>query len=329
MRGGDHVSSRPLSVREMIYGGISLARYLARGGLFNINLEVTKRCNARCDFCDYWKEPRREELTDYVPVIRHLRPLSVSLTGGEPLLRKDLVDIISSIRRSFGFIYISLITNGALLTVKKGMELWEAGLDEFSISLDYMDERHDEERGIKGLTRHILKVAPVLAQKGVNMCFNTVIKRSNFRELPLFSRYVHSLGIKQSFSTYNEWRVGNAEYSIPADELDELKRVLEKLKQIKRELGHIETGEFYFDRIAEFFSTGGIPGCTAGINWVQVTPDGYVKRCSDFPVECHWSEWNKNTFEPTDCTRCWYSCRGAAQEPFTFKRLVEMAREAL
>ncbi|RLB09321.1 MAG: hypothetical protein DRG59_02735, partial [Deltaproteobacteria bacterium] len=81
------MSSRPLSVREMIYGGISLARYLATGGLFNINLEVTKRCNARCDFCDYWKEPRGIELDDYVPVIKHLKPLSVSLTGGEPLLR--------------------------------------------------------------------------------------------------------------------------------------------------------------------------------------------------------------------------------------------------
>ncbi len=323
------MSSRPLSVREMIYGGINLARYLVSGGLFNINLEVTKRCNARCDFCDYWKEPKGSELDDYVPVIKHLKPLSVSLTGGEPLLRKDLVDIIRSIRTSFGFIYISLITNGALLTVEKGMELWEAGLDEFSISLDYMNGRQDDERGIKGLTKHILDVAPKLAKKGVNMCFNTVIKRSNYKDLPLFARYVHSLGIKLSFSTYNGWRVGNLEYTIPDDELSELKEVIEKLKQIRDELGHIETRDYYFDRIPEFFQKGGIPGCTAGINWVQVTPDGYIKRCSDFPKECHWSEWDKKTFEPTDCTRCWYSCRGAAQEPFTFKRLVEMARETL
>ncbi len=323
------MSSRALSVREMIYGGISLARYLLAGGLFNINLEVTKRCNARCDFCDYWKEPKGEELSDYVPVIKHLKPLSVSLTGGEPLLRKDLEKLIRSIRKSFGFVYISLITNGALLTEERGMDLWNAGLDELSVSLDYMDERHDRERRIKGLTKHILDVAPSLARNGVNMCFNTVIKRSNFRELPLFARYVHSLGIKLSFSTYNWWRVGNKQYTIQDEELEELKNVLETLKEIKRELGHIETGYFYFDRIPEFFLKGGISGCTAGINWVQVTPDGYIKRCSDFPKECHWSEWHKGTFAPTDCIKCWYSCRGAAQEPFTFKRLVEMARETL
>lgn len=313
----------------MIYGGISLGRYLTRGGLFNINLEVTKRCNARCDFCDYWKEPKGKELKDYVPLIRKLKPLSVSLTGGEPLLRKDLPDIIRSIRENFHFIYISLITNGALLTVEKGMELWESGLDELSISFDYLDERHEKERGIKGLTGHILEVTPQLAKKGVNMCFNTVIKRENFRDLPKLACFVHSLGIHMSFSTYNKWRVDNWDHTIAQGELEELHHVIEELRQIRDELGHIGTRDYYFEQIPEFFSNGGIAGCTAGLNWLQVTPDGFIKRCSDFPVACHWSKWTVKTFEATDCKKCWYSCRGAAQEPLGFKRLVEMAREAL
>lgn len=91
----------------MLVGGYKFFRYLAIGGIFNVNLEVTKRCNARCDFCDYWKEKPVEELKDYVPIVKKLKPLSVGLTGGEPLLRKDLAKIISSLRQNFGFLFLS------------------------------------------------------------------------------------------------------------------------------------------------------------------------------------------------------------------------------
>jgi hypothetical protein len=140
---------------------------------------------------------------------------------------------------------------------------------------------------------------------------------------------VHALGIKQSFSTYNGWRVGNRSHSIMEAELAELGEVLEDLKGLRDEFDHIGTRDFYFDRIPRFFRDGGISGCTAGLNWLQVTPDGAIKRCSDAPVKCHWSGWSPTTFSPTECSKCWYSCRGAAQERLGFKRLVEMTREAL
>src|SRR5512138_2309997 len=97
--------SRKLTPKEMAIGGYKFFGYLLRGGLLNINLEVTKRCNARCDFCDYWKEEAPEELGDYVPVVRNLKPLSVSLTGGEPLLRKDIAQVVKSLRQGFRFVY--------------------------------------------------------------------------------------------------------------------------------------------------------------------------------------------------------------------------------
>jgi MoaA/NifB/PqqE/SkfB family radical SAM enzyme len=263
--------SRKLSVSEMAIGGFKFFRYLAMGGLFNINLEVTKRCNARCNFCDYWKEKAPYELSEYVSVVKKLNPLSVGLTGGEPLLREDLADVIGALRRNFGFLFISLITNGSLLTLEKGLELWEAGLDEFSISLDYLDERHDRERGLPGLTEHILSVAPQLKAAGVNMCFNVVIKRGNYLEIPRLLRETSKLGIKASLSTYNCWRIQNESHMIGVDDLPALSAVIEEVKALKT-LGCLTTGEYYLDRIPEFFKNRGIPGCTAGLNWVQVTP---------------------------------------------------------
>jgi MoaA/NifB/PqqE/SkfB family radical SAM enzyme len=314
---------------EMVVGGCKFVKYLTKGGLFNINLEVTKRCNARCDFCDYWKERAPCELEDYVPVVSKLNPLSVGLTGGEPLLRKDLPTLITSLRHNFGFLFISLITNGWLLTYRLGLELWEAGLDELSISLDYLDERHDQGRKMPGLTAHILQVAPQLANAGVNLCFNVVIKKGNYREIPRLISYASKIGVKVSISTYNSWRIDNESHMINKDELKDLRNIISEIKSLKKGLGNITTGEYYLDKIPDFFEKKGIPGCTAGINWVQVTPDGMIKRCSDHPVAVHYTKWRRGFFKPTTCEHCWYSCRGAAQEPWSLPRFFEEAKSAL
>lgn len=320
--------TRKLSASEMAAGGYKFLRYLLTGGLLNINLEVTKRCNARCDFCDYWKENPPAELTSYVPLVQRLAPLSVSLTGGEPFIRKDLPELIGALRESGGFLFISLITNGSLLTFERGIDVWRAGLDELSISLDYPDQRHDRERGIAGLTRRIFSVAPRLSQAGVNLCFNVVIKRGNYREIPAIVKKSAEMGVKVSLSAYNCWRVENETHMVPGEQLPGLKETIQTLKRMKQDLGNLTTGDYYLDRVAEFFEKRQVPGCTAGRNWLQVTPDGMIKRCSDQPVAGHFSTWRKDSFAPTDCGRCWYSCRGAAQEPWSLRRFYDLARDA-
>jgi MoaA/NifB/PqqE/SkfB family radical SAM enzyme len=321
--------SRKLTAREMIAGGNGFVRYLLRGGLFNVNLEVTKRCNARCDFCDYWKTESPAELQDYVPVIKKLAPLSVGITGGEPLMRDDLAEVIASLRRSFSFLTIGLITNGRLLTAERGAELWQAGLDELSVSLDYVDERHDRERGLPGLTQHILSLVPALRAAGVKLCFNVVIKQGNYQELPQIIRRAHAMGVRISLSTYNCWRINNARHMLQPSEHLALRAVIDEVKGLKRVLGNLSTSEYYLERVPRFFAQRAIVGCTAGLNWVQVTPDGMIKRCSDHPVACHFSSWRAGYFAPTECARCWYSCRGAAQEPWTVERFIAEAKEAL
>lgn len=313
----------------MTIGGYKFLEYLTRGGLLNINLEVTKRCNARCNFCDYWKEGISPELKDYVPIVKKLKPLSVSLTGGEPLLRQDLAQLIGSLRRSFGFLFISLVTNGSLLTLERGLQLWQAGLDELSISLDYLDERHDRDRGLPGLAGHILSVAPSLQLAGVNLCFNVVLKSENYREVPKILDQASKMGIKVSLSTYNCWKIRNEDHMVPKGELLELNGVIKTLSDLKKQQEVLTTSEYYLDKIPEFFEKRGIAGCTAGLNWIQVTPDAMIKRCSDHPVAGHFSEWHRGFFKPTRCDRCWYSCRGAAQEPWTWKRFVDIAKETL
>ena len=113
---------------------------------------------------------------------------------------------------------------------------------------------------------------------------------------------------------------------IGKEDLQNLQKIIEEVKSLKKSLRNVTTSEYYLNKIPEFFEKRGLPGCTAGLNWIQVTPDGMIKRCSDHPIAGHFTDWQKGFFKPTNCDRCWYSCRGAAQEPWTLRRFLGMAR---
>ncbi|MGH7718220.1 MAG: radical SAM protein, partial [Gemmatimonadaceae bacterium] len=145
-----------------------------------VHFEVTTRCNARCSFCDYWKtDPaaRREELSSFADAARYFDPVMITFTGGEPLLRRDLEEIVAAVARAVRLKYIAVITHGGMLTPERALSLWTAGLNQFNISLDYPDERHDAARGIPGLTQRIFRAIPEMRARGIDSIrFNTVIK---------------------------------------------------------------------------------------------------------------------------------------------------------
>lgn len=129
-----------------------------------VNLEVIKSCNATCHFCVCWKMDAGPRLRDYAPVIKKIKPIVVSINGGEPLLRKDICDIIRQV--SENTIHTNMITNAGLLTREKAREVIGAGLDQLTISMDYLDERHDKVRGIPNLSNHIKSIIPQIQEDG-------------------------------------------------------------------------------------------------------------------------------------------------------------------
>ena len=102
-----------------------------------VHFEVTLRCNARCGFCDYWKTPaeaREHELVSYADAARHFNPMLVTFTGGEPLMRRDLEDIVAAVDAAVRLKYVTLITHGGMLTPERAASLWQAGIHQFNIS---------------------------------------------------------------------------------------------------------------------------------------------------------------------------------------------------
>jgi len=288
-----------------------------------VNLEVTKYCNAQCDFCPCWTIKQYPQLKDFSPIIKKFRPIVLSLNGGEPLLRKDILEIIESVRPYCT--YLTLITHGQLLTEEKFKALTERGVDQISISLNYDGELHDEERKIPGLYKHFSELVPTLTAQGYdNVAFNTVIMEQNLDHMIPLAHRAREWGAKIAFSSYSTLKNNKDHYHIREARLDRLREVIEELIALKKQSSHILTSDYYLRSIPEYFRHGQIGDCQAGLNFIQITPDGLVKRCSEMEPFCHWTEYNPDELEqPNPCNKCWLACRGETESPLTPSRIWE------
>src|SRR5262249_54510827 len=115
--------------------------------LRNLRLSVTDRCNLRCQYCmpekDYVWLPREdilhfEEISSLVDVFADLGVEKVRLTGGEPLVRRDLPDLVRLLAAKPRIRDLALTTNGVLLA-EQAEELKAAGLHRVTVSLDTLD----------------------------------------------------------------------------------------------------------------------------------------------------------------------------------------------
>lgn len=295
----------------------------------SVQFEVTLRCNAKCGFCDYWKTEaaaREHELKSFADAARFFNPMLITFTGGEPTLRRDLEDIVRTVSDAVHVKYISMITHGGMLTPERARSLWDAGINQVNISLDYLDGRHDVARGIPGLTDRIMRNIPAIRAKGVdNVRFNTVIKDDNLDQiLPIVDRAIE-LGAGVNFSVYTDNKNGNMAHLLRPEQMKELDAVIaELLARKRRKRGVIVNSDYYLEQIPKYARRELTDPCHAGIRTIHVSPTGHVKRCPDFPTEGHWSEYKR--FEPIDCNACYYACRGEAQAPL---RLASRVRDVM
>jgi MoaA/NifB/PqqE/SkfB family radical SAM enzyme len=289
-----------------------------------VHFEVTLRCNAHCGFCDYWKtdpSAREQELKSYADAARFFNPMLVTFTGGEPTLRRDLEDIVAGVDHAINFKYITLITHGAMLSADRAQSLWDAGVNQFNISLDYLDERHDEARGIPGLVAKIFAAVPEMRARGIdNIRFNTVIRNDNLDQIVPIVRRAQELGAGVNFSVYTDAKNGNRGLLLGRDEVARVEEIVRQLLAFKRRRrGVITNSDFYLERIPRYIRGEMREPCRSGIRTIHINPSGQVKRCPDFPIDFHWREFR--TYKPIDCNACYYACRGEAQAPLTLSRM--------
>lgn len=291
-----------------------------------VSIEVTKRCNARCDFCDYWKISDRDEMTDFTGVVTRFDPLVVVFTGGEPMLRRDLVPIVKSIKDLPGYRYLTLLTHGGFLSEKKIHELVAAGVNQINISMNYPDARQDQERGIPGLFEKLESTVPRMVKEGMS-CFSfaAMLMVDNMHAAEPLIRLAHSWGINIAFSGYNDMKNGNQDHFVAPEKMDEFRRVCQRIKQLKRELGNVLTSDYFFDTLPTFYEKREILGCQAGKIMVHVSPKGMVQPCAELPAVSHYTQFSAKDYGGPNCGKCFDACRAEPQAPLTLQRLSELA----
>lgn len=168
-----------------------------------LTLEVTRRCQLNCSHC-YANagEPRENELqlpvlmnlVDQLPSLGwHSKSGTVAIIGGEPLLRKDVPDLVKYINNRGYFVQLS--TNGLLL---KSSDIdWLKSSDiQVSISLDGSEHIHDKIRG-KGAYKKVISIVEMLLKNKIKTRLSTCIHNLNIKELPHLLNTAINLGVDE------------------------------------------------------------------------------------------------------------------------------------
>jgi cyclic pyranopterin phosphate synthase len=212
------------------WGGGVLLDQLHRP-MHDLRISVTDRCNFRCNYCmpkevfnkDYSYLPHGdllnfEEITRLAKVFVGLGVRKIRLTGGEPLLRKNLeilVEQLAQIQTPDGSkLDLTLTTNGSLLT-KKAQQLKDAGLDRITVSLDGLEDAvFRAMNDVDFPVRDVLDGIEAAQLAGLGIKVNMVVKRqTNTNQIIPMAQHFRGSGIALRFIEYmdvgvtNGWRM--------------------------------------------------------------------------------------------------------------------------
>ncbi|MCL2591450.1 MAG: radical SAM protein [Betaproteobacteria bacterium] len=314
------ISAHEFSKRaRLLYSGL-------RRRLIHLNLQLLYQCNFKCDICDFWNPPfskmpkmSLEQIRLVAEKLRPLGPQFISIGGGEPLLHKELFDIIQVLGKDN---FPIMICNGWYMTPEKARQLFEAGLYEVSVSVDYASaEKHDKQRNMPGAFDKALEALAMLNENRVHpdqrVHMISVVMEDNIDEIEHLVKMSKDMGITYLLTFYSNSRGRKEAHVQPAE-------IARRLLDIQKRYPEFVSLPEYLGRYAEAGESGhGVGPCYAGKNLYNIDCQGNVTRCIDKlddpvgniftdPIE-HIVKGLHAQFLSQDCQQCWTSCRGSIE----------------
>jgi len=284
--------------------------------------QVNYRCNFRCSFCHYWHDPMGDQPETTVAQfatggekLAELGTLLISLAGGEPLIRPDIVDIVRAIgRHHFTFI----TTNGWFVTRELAEALFAAGLWGISLSIDYADPQlHDRRRGMPGAFERALAAIEHFGRarryKWQRVNWMSVLMEDNLDQLETMIEMAAARGAYFMVQPYCTAKTGSRQFR-PGG-----RSVAEYLLRLRGRYRNFLSNPYFLGNFDQALN-GGVSGCMAGRGFFNIDSTGDIAVCVErrqHPVA--------NLFEhsateivrrlrqdptPRQCSACWYNCRG-------------------
>jgi radical SAM protein with 4Fe4S-binding SPASM domain len=267
-----------------------------------ISWNLTYRCNLACEHCylDATSKPGPDELDTeacrgIIDQIAEFAPEAiVILTGGEPLLRPDIMELVR--HGASRDLWMMLGTNGVKITADLAGSLKQAGLRGLAISIDSLDaETHDRFRNVKGAWQNAVEGAELLHAAGLPFIVQTTVGHHNAGELVELAEMVHSKLAATAWNLFFLVPTGRGQFVSDLDPA-EYDRILEVLHGIRRAYQgkmlvnakcapqHVRTltdSELNTPALATYAGSGG--GCPAGTHYMGIRPNGDVTPCPYLP----------------------------------------------
>jgi radical SAM protein with 4Fe4S-binding SPASM domain len=259
-----------------------------------ISWNLTRKCNLKCPHCyinattqQLKNELTTEESKRLIDQICEVsRPLLI-LSGGEPLLRKDVFELVR-----YGAtkgLKMGLGSNGSLIDDAAAKNLKEAGVETVSISLDSpIPEQHDEFRGVAGSWEKAVRAIKALQKNGVLVQVNTTVTQQNYDQIDDIMSLAEELGVENFhlFFLVPTGRGAKIADISPAKYEGMIKTTF--AKAAKHKLNVRPSCAPQFMRIAKDMGLDmrqWIRGCIAGLYYCRVYPNGDITPCPYLPIK--------------------------------------------
>lgn len=292
-----------------------LKRPLSVGAPFLVVWNFTYKCNLACKHCyldasnQFGDELSTNEALMVVDQIAKAGTTSLAFSGGEPLMRRDFFEVAKHAVDSG--LYVSLATNGTLLTQKNVETLKEIGVHFVEVSVDgACAETHDSFRGINGAFKKTIEGASKCAKEGICTCFAVTATKNNVDEIPALLDLAKEVGARR-FTLFNFVPAGRGKDCIeldpsPLEREQTLKFLNQKLHedtglailtttpQLARVAMQYSQGKTMVMPLAHMSATNVdqrvkaladfVGGCGAGRFYCALSPEGNVQPCVFLPI---------------------------------------------
>ncbi len=263
---------------------------------YSISWNLTKRCNLNCDHCyldaDFRGGVRTDELGTeecfrVIDQIAEVNPNAfLILTGGEPLLRPDIYEIVRY--ASDKKFMVVLGTNGTMINQTVAKKIKESGAHGVGISIDSMDAiKHNKFRGVDQAWENSTKAFEILNEVGVDFLIQMSVSEMNYKEIPDVVAYAESIGaiaFNLYFLVCTGRGQGNTDISNEAYE-EALKTLYKLQMEYKGRLMINSKCAPQYKRVVyendpeSVYQRTYSGGCPAGTHYGRISPEGDLTPC--------------------------------------------------
>ena len=293
-----------------------------------VQLNITFKCNQRCAYCGIYEDKRNEmttqEIYNMIDEFAELGTSRLSLTGGEPLLRKDFPEVVAYARKRKMF--VSLATNGSMVP-ERIEDLKE--VNSVNMTLDGLEPVHDQQRG-KGNFKKVLLALELVKKNKIPVYVNMVITKNNGTQVEDVLQIARSLDIKlliQPVFYAEQSHAGNLEkYLNTKYEDQDMIETLDQLIRLKDKGDpSIMLSKRYYTKVKESIMHNiPVKCCYGGMLYCTVSPDGRVAPCNLFARDMRWLNGNEVGFRNAFVNMPDINCEGCISSFIDFDDLYDL-----